>query len=159
MASSSFPETRNPRLNEVNTVSVSANPEKNFLGFTSRLIKEISEGAQCLLRWSRLSGSNRRPADYKSAALPTELSRQINRTLLRFLLLKRISHMCRSSGKCPREWGCSFSVRGRLTQSVKKGQDGIILPAIVFALIIARVSLSMDIGVYSQIASNGLIRY
>ena len=26
------------------------------------------------IKWSQLSGSNRRPADYKSAALPTELS-------------------------------------------------------------------------------------
>ena len=28
------------------------------------------------VRWSQLSGSNRRPADYKSAALPTELNWQ-----------------------------------------------------------------------------------
>jgi hypothetical protein len=29
-----------------------------------------------MLNWSRLSDSNRRPADYKSAALPTELRRR-----------------------------------------------------------------------------------
>ena len=31
-----------------------------------------------VLYWSRLRDSNSRPADYKSAALPTELSRHIN---------------------------------------------------------------------------------
>jgi hypothetical protein len=33
------------------------------------------------LLWSRESDSNRRPADYESAALPTELSRLIYKTI------------------------------------------------------------------------------
>src|SRR4051812_2563387 len=38
-------------------------------------------GCKCfkgsILSWSRQTGSNRRPADYKSAALPTELYRHL----------------------------------------------------------------------------------
>ena len=34
-----------------------------------------------LLKWCRLSDSNQPPADYKSAALPDELKRQINLTV------------------------------------------------------------------------------
>ena len=38
--------------------------------------KAPREEVLVFLCWSRLSDSNRRPADYKSTALPTELSRR-----------------------------------------------------------------------------------
>lgn len=36
--------------------------------------QRLSEWKAFVLKWSQLSGSNRRPDDYKSTALPTELS-------------------------------------------------------------------------------------
>jgi hypothetical protein len=38
------------------------------------------------LKWSRQSDSNRRPADYKSAALPTELCRHLRGKIAGFFL-------------------------------------------------------------------------
>jgi len=43
------------------------------------------------MEWSRLPDLNRRPADYESAALPTELSRLTKRQYTRGYLIGQIS--------------------------------------------------------------------
>src|SRR5580704_5134765 len=47
--------------------------EHKILRFLNRILHPVVETARCF--WSRQSGSNRRPVDYKSTALPAELYR------------------------------------------------------------------------------------
>ena len=57
---------------------VDSNHRRNFRQIYSLLHLATLEPTQilrCFLKWSRLSESNQQPADYKSAALPVELSR------------------------------------------------------------------------------------